>query len=132
MGLWGVWSLFGPGLFADLVDVTFDLGRKFYEKLEAAPDFQPLHEPECNIVMFRHIPEALRTAPLERIGWFQLQLRRAVIESGQFYLVPAAHDGVATLRCTLINPLTTPAHLDALMEALREYGRRILTSQPAA
>lgn len=132
MGLWGVWSLFGPGLFADLVDVTFDLGRRFYEKLEASADFQPLHEPECNIVMFRHIPEAIRNAPPERIGWFQLQLRRAVIESGQFYLVPAAHEGVATLRCTLINPLTTPAHLDALMEALREYGRRILTQQPAA
>lgn len=125
-GLWGVWSLFGPQLFADLVDVTFALGTTFYEKLRAAPDFDVLHEPECNIVVFRHLPPALRDAPPERIGEFQWQLRRAVIESGEFYLVPTAHKGVAALRCTLINPLTTPAHLDQLLEALRTRGREIL------
>lgn len=125
-GLWGVWSLFGPQLFADMVDVTFALGKTFYEKLRAAPDFVPLHEPQCNIVMFRHVPAELRDAPPERIGAFQQQLRRSVIESGRFYLVPAAHNGVATLRCTLINPLTTEAHLDDLLETLREAGKGIL------
>ena len=55
-GLWGVWSLFGPQLFADMVDVTFALGRTLYEKLSAADDFVPLHEPQCNIVVFRHVP----------------------------------------------------------------------------
>ncbi|MHB8897909.1 MAG: pyridoxal phosphate-dependent decarboxylase family protein, partial [Thermoguttaceae bacterium] len=29
-GLWGVWSLFGSQLFADMVDVTFDLGQTLY------------------------------------------------------------------------------------------------------
>jgi L-2,4-diaminobutyrate decarboxylase len=127
-GLWGVWSLFGPQLFADMVDVTFDLGRTFYEKLRAAPDFEPLHEPECNIVAFRHIPESLRKAPLERIGEFQWRLRRAVIESGEFYLVPTVYAGVAGLRCTLINPLTNADHLDQLIETLRDHGRKILAA----
>jgi L-2,4-diaminobutyrate decarboxylase len=127
-GLWGVWSLFGPQLFADMVDVTFDLGRIFHEKLCAAPDFEALHEPECNIVAFRHIPESLRKAPLEKIGEFQWRLRRAVIESGEFYLVPTVYDGVAGLRCTLINPLTTAGHLDRLLETLREHGRKILAA----
>ena len=126
-GLWGVWSLFGQQLFADLVDVTFDLGRTFYEKLSAAEDFLPLHEPECNIVVFRHMPAGLRNTPDERIGDFQLELRRRVIESGEFYIVPAKHDGVGALRVTLINPLTTPEHLDRLMDALRLHGREMLT-----
>ena len=65
-GLWGVWSLFGRQLFTDMVDVTFDLGRTFYEKLAAADDFVPLHEPQCNIVVFRHVPDELRDAPSER------------------------------------------------------------------
>ena len=55
-GLWGTWSLFGRQLFADMVDVTYALGRAFYEKLSVAYDFVPLHEPECNIVVFRHVP----------------------------------------------------------------------------
>lgn len=125
-GLWGVWSLFGRQLFADMVDVTFALGRTFYEKLTAAEDFVPLHEPECNIVVFRHIPAELRDAPAERIGAFQLELRRSLIESGEFYIVPAKHQDVGALRVTIINPLTTPDHLDRLMEALRRQGRELL------
>ncbi len=125
-GLWGVWSLFGRQLFADMVDVTFALGQTFYEKLTAAEDFVPLHEPQCNIVVFRHIPAELRDAPSERIGDFQLELRRRLIESGEFYIVPSKHQGVGALRVTIINPLTTAAHLDQLMDALRRQGRELL------
>ncbi len=125
-GLWGVWSLFGRQLFADMVDVTFDLGRQFYEKLAEAPDFEPLHEPQCNIVAFRHIPDELRDAPDERLGKFQLDLRREIIESGEFYIVPTTANGVGALRVTVINPLTTADHLDSLLATLREKGRALL------
>ena len=125
-GLWGVWSMFGPQLFTDLIDVTFDLGRIFHEKLLGASDFVALHEPQCNIVTFRHVPPELRNAPPERLGEFQRQLRRAVIESGEFYLVATNLNGVDALRVTLINPLTTPEHLDQLLETLRRQGREIL------
>lgn len=129
-GLWGVWSMFGPQLFADLVDVTFALGREFHEQLRAAPDFEALHEPECNIVVFRHVPAALRNASPAEIGEFQLRLRRDMIRSGEFYLVPATFGGTAALRCTLINPLTTGAHLQRLLAALRTQGEKILSGAP--
>jgi len=125
-GLWGVWSLFGRQLFADMVDVTFALGRTFYEKLSEAEDFVPLHVPQCNIVVFRHIPATLRAAPAERIGAFQLELRRRLIESGEFYIVPSTVDGIGALRTTIINPLTTPAHLEQLLDALRRQGQELL------
>jgi L-2,4-diaminobutyrate decarboxylase len=124
-GLWGVWSLFGRQLFADLVDVTFDLGRKFYELLREADDFVPLHEPQCNIVAFRYVPEWLRRASPETLGRFQHALRRKVTESGEFYLVPITLDGVGALRVTLINPLTTEDHLRELLATLRRVGHEI-------
>ncbi len=125
-GLWGVWSLFGPGLFADMVDVTFALGQELFQRLREAPDFEPLHEPQANIVVFRHIPAELREAAPDTLGAFQLELRRRLIESGEFYIVPSKHEGVGALRVTIINPLTTPAHLDGLLDALRRHGRRLL------
>jgi len=125
LGVWGAWSLFGPGLFEDLVDVTFALGRSLFEKLRAADDFEPLHEPECNIVVFRHIPSRLRGASPAEVGAFQLRLRRRAIESGETYLVPAALGGVPALRCSLMNPLTTPDHLDQLLETLRHHGNAV-------
>lgn len=127
MGLWGTWSLFGPGLFEDLVDVTFDLGRTFYEKLLSAPDFEPLHKPQCNIVAFRHIPQSMQHASSQELGDFQLELRRRIIESGEFYLVPTQFNGFGALRVTLINPLTTPDHLDDLMDTLRKYAQALLS-----
>ena len=128
-GLWGTWSLFGPTLFEDLVDVTFDLGRVFYERLLAAEDFLPLHEPECNIVAFRHVPAAMKSAPPEILGAFQRELRRRLIESGKFYIVQTNHGGVGALRVTIINPLTTAHDLDDLLTTLREVGVEVLKAR---
>ena len=101
------------------------MGRVFYEKLSAAPDFVPLHEPQCNIVVFRHVPEKLRNASPELLGRFQFELRRRVIESGEFYIVSTKLDGAGALRVTIINPLTTPECLDRLLDTLRESGRQL-------
>ena len=128
-GLWGIWSLFGPRLFTDMVDVTFDLGQTLHQKLTAAHDFEPLHEPQCNIVVFRHIPEPLRDASPEQLGRFQLELRRHLIESGEFYIVSTNLDGVGALRVTIINPLTREQHLDRLLDALREHGHTLLNAR---
>lgn len=128
-GLWGLWSLFGRQLFADMVDVTFAMGRGFYGKLREARDFEPLHEPECNIVMFRYVPDDLRDASGEFLGSFQLRLRRELIQSGEFYIVPANYNGTPALRATIINPLTQNGHLDLLLETIREKGKRLLTCQ---
>jgi L-2,4-diaminobutyrate decarboxylase len=98
----------------------------FHEKLLAACDFTALHEPQCNIVVFRHVPAALRAVPPEGLGQFQLELRRRIIESGEFYIVSTRLDGIGALRVTIMNPLTTPEHLDRLLEAIREAGRQII------
>lgn len=125
-GLWGTWSLFGESLFEDLVDVTFDLGRLFYNKLLAAEDFVPLHEPQCNIVAFRHVPDSMKDAPPEVLGAFQRELRRRVIESGKFYIVQTNLGGCGALRVTIINPLTTEDDLNELLSTLRDVGTELL------
>lgn len=124
-GLWGMWSLYGKRLFADMVESTFDLGRMFYEKLQNASDFDALHEPQCNIVAFRHVPPTLRNAPVDVVGDFQLQLRRSVIQSGEFYLVSTILDKIGALRVTIINPLTTATDLDELLDTLRRHSQRL-------
>jgi L-2,4-diaminobutyrate decarboxylase len=125
-GVWGVWSLFGPQLFGDMIEVTIELAREFYEMLKVSGDFEPLHEPQCNIVAFRYVPSELSDAPLEKIDAFQLRLRRAVVESGEFYLVQTRLDGRPVLRTTMMNPLTTQENLRGLLECLRRFGRTFL------
>ncbi|MCA9055708.1 MAG: hypothetical protein KDA75_17835, partial [Planctomycetaceae bacterium] len=127
-GLWGLWSLFGPDLFTDLVETTFDLGRRFWELLRETDDFQPLHEPQCNIVCFRYVPAKLQDAPLETIGRFNRDIRRRLIESGRFYIVQTNINGVAALRLTVMNPLTTEDDLRQLLAAIRDIGRTVASN----
>jgi L-2,4-diaminobutyrate decarboxylase len=124
--VWGMWSLAGTQLFADLVDVTMDLAKRFHALLREADDFEPLHEPQCNIVAFRYLPQELPAAPAAQIDALQLRLRRAVIESGEFYLVQSRIDGRPVLRTTMMNPLTNDEDLSALLECLRKYGRGLV------
>jgi len=102
----------------------------FYEKLTEAPDFEPLHKPQCNIVAFQYVPAALRGAPPEKLNQFLLRLRHDLIRSGEFYIVQANIDGRQALRVTIINPLTTADHLDDLLNAIRKTGRKILDTDP--
>jgi L-2,4-diaminobutyrate decarboxylase len=128
-GLWGLWSTFGPQLFADLVDVTFDLAQQLHALLVEADDFEALHVPECNIVAFRYLPVGLREALPEKVDLFQLQLRRAVIESGEYYLVQSRLDGRNVLRTTIMNPLSTADDLSGLLDCLRRHGERLLQTR---
>ncbi|WP_417383008.1 pyridoxal phosphate-dependent decarboxylase family protein [Gimesia sp.] len=117
--LWGIWSLFGKSLFADLVDITFATTRTFYDMLLQASDFEPLHEPECNIVVFRYQTDWLNALPMEQQNLFHFKLRRQLIESGEFYIVHSVINEQAAFRITVMNPLTTEAHLLQLLNTIR-------------
>jgi L-2,4-diaminobutyrate decarboxylase len=93
--------------------------------LDAADDFEPLHEPQCNIVAFRFVPRELREAPIDRIDAFQLRLRRTIIESGEFYVVQSRLDGRPVLRATMMNPLTTEGDLHGLLDCLRRTAKSL-------
>ena len=102
------------------------MARVLYDKLRDAEDFEVIHEPECNIVAFRHVPQAMRGAPPARLNKFQLALRRRLVESGAFFIVSTIIDDAAALRVTIINPFTSSDHLDLLMETLRSEGCALL------
>lgn len=131
-GLWGTWSLFGPKLFGDMVDVTFEVAREFHAMLSDASDFQPLHVPECNIVAFRYVPRELHDADPDAIGRLQHDVRRALVRSGEFYIVQTTLDGVGALRVTVCNPLTNADHMAGLLEAIRRHARPLVAEMSSS
>ncbi|MCA9080828.1 MAG: aminotransferase class I/II-fold pyridoxal phosphate-dependent enzyme [Planctomycetaceae bacterium] len=124
-GLWGLTALCGKELFGDLIDLTFDLAAWLYEALREAPDFVPLYEPMCNIVVFRHVPEFMAERSAEQIGEFNRRIRRCLIESGEFYIVQTNCDGTGAIRVCVMNPLTQEEHVLQLLEAIRRVGREL-------
>ena len=117
--------MYGSSLFADLVDVTFDITRRFYEMLEAAPDFEPLHEPECNILCFRYVPELAREMSAEALA---ISAGALAPHRGRRPLLYHEHplEREHGSRVTLMNPFTDDNHLEALLERLRFHGGALL------
>lgn len=115
--LWVSLRHYGADHFAGLLETTVAATASLHAKLEAAPDFEPVHAPESNILCFLHRPE--------RGDDFQAELRRRYNESGTGWITATVLDGRRVLRVTLMNPQTSDEHLDRLLDGLREVGRGI-------
>lgn len=124
--LWACLKVFGSRCFGELYDTCCATARLLYDKLAAAPDFETIHEPESNIVCFRHLPPALHGAPAETIDRHNADLRAAVVRDGRAYITPGSLDGRDVLRAVVMNPMTREEHLDRLLEILRDLARRAL------
>jgi len=117
--LWVCLQHYGARHFAELAEHTVDVTRYLFDRISAEPDFEPMHEPDCNILCFRHIPERLHGASTERIDAFQSELRARYNASGVGWITATVLDGRRTLRVTLINPHTATSHVDRLIDGLR-------------
>lgn len=112
-------KVYGTQMFADYLDSMIDRTRAMADVIKASDDFTLAIEPECNIICFRYEPFALSK---EESNALQRYIRSTILESGAFYIVQTVLDDRLYLRCTVINPLTTEAHLRGLLDEVRRVG----------
>ncbi len=119
--LWIALRVHGAKSIGQMVTKTFDLAREFAALLDAQPDFELATEPASNILCFRHVPAALKALEnaSEKLDAHQLQLRRKVVTSGKHFLVHTVLRNRVYLRTTLMNPRTTIADLEGLIQTIR-------------
>lgn len=121
LSLWACWCLYGRQLFTDLVDVTYGLAARFADRMEEAEELELLYRPQANTLVFRYLPRGVRFDSPASLGRFQQAVRDRVARSGACYIVSAMDGGVPALRMVVMNPLTTDAHFDELLAALRRH-----------
>lgn len=119
--LWGVWSLYGPQVFEDLIDIAFENTLTLYQLLKEHPDFVPLHEPQANIQCFRFIPKKRKAANNKEISDLQSKVKEKLLKSGKFYITGTVIEGMAALRVTLMNPFIDKKQLEALLTTISSY-----------
>ena len=117
--LWVALEHYGTRRLGELYDHTCALAGHLYQRLQSSDDFQPVHEPESNILCFRWMPAG--PGDDARLNDAQDRLRAAFVAAGRGYIVATTLlDGRRVLRVTLINPRTTTAHVDRMLDALRQ------------
>lgn len=121
--LWVALQRYGADALGLLFDRLCDNARILHDAIVARPDFEVLHEPECNILCFRYRPEL----PLDdaRLDQLQQRLRERYNRSGAGWITATTLDGRRSLRVTIMNPRTSGVHLHALLDGLATQGRAI-------
>lgn len=108
--LWLLLRSHGTAPIVEALERVTSLTRYLHDRLAASEDFEPVHEPDLNILCFR------------RKGFDDEQtaeLRERLIRSGRAWITTTVLRGERVLRVTMMNPGTTERHIDDMLDALR-------------
>lgn len=127
--VWVGLQRYGAEGMAQLYDYFCALARLVYDEILARADFQPLHEPECNILCFRYVGDGgLSEAELDDLN---RRVRERFNASGDGWITATNLDGRRVLRVTMMNPRTTDADVRAILDGLAEAGRALSATGPS-
>lgn len=114
---------YGSAGFDAFVTHLYDMGKVFAAKLVEHPNFELALAPQTNIVCFRYVAPGLDLAALNSLNE---DLRTALVQQGDFYIVQTKLRGTHYLRVTIMNPKTTQEHITELLKHLEELSVPLL------
>lgn len=105
---------------ADLVEETMALVSDVASLIEDATDFELLHEPTLNAVVFRYRPrEAMSEQAVSRVN---ADIRERLLHDGRAIVARTEVEGVTSLKFTLLNPTATLEDVAAILDVIRDCG----------
>lgn len=112
---------YGEAVFEAYIDKTHDLALEFANILRGSKSFELGVAPQSNIVCFRFSgnDKTLNNNDLNKLNSL---IRQKILERGDFYMVQTTLRGNVFLRVSLMNPLTTLAHLKELLSEIEDIG----------
>ncbi|MGI9616047.1 MAG: pyridoxal phosphate-dependent decarboxylase family protein [Acidimicrobiales bacterium] len=106
---WFSLATYGTDAYAEAIESTIELATEAGRRIEAADHLRLVWDPQLSIVVF------------ERIGWDAAQYQawtEATMDDGTAFVVPSRHDGEPVFRFCFVNPRTTVADIDLIIDAL--------------
>ncbi|MEM7276259.1 MAG: aminotransferase class I/II-fold pyridoxal phosphate-dependent enzyme, partial [Actinomycetota bacterium] len=107
---WFSLATYGTDAYAEAIEATLQLAAEAARRIEAADHLRLAFPPGLSVVVF------------ERIGWDAAQYQARTEEmmaDGSAFVVPSRHDGAPVFRFCFVNPKTTVAQIDEIIDALR-------------
>ena len=121
--LWVAFQRYGVRTLGALYDRQCALARAMHDRLAGHPHFEPMHEPESNILCFRWIGDGSHGD--EALDAFNRELRESYNRSGAGWITATTLGDRRVLRVTLMNPRTTEADLDEIIDGLAKQAERM-------
>ena len=134
-------KIMGKNGYALLIEHGIETARSLALEIEARPDFQLVTKPELNILTYRFCPSPLqarlstcsaaeRREINERLDRINIRIQRMQREAGRSFVSRttlkvenAGPEGIVVLRCVIMNPMTTMAVLNEILDEQEEIYR---------
>lgn len=127
--LWMTLRVMGADGVGALFDEVLELARRGWDLLDADPRFEVAARPALSTLVFRWLPP--RPADPAVTDRANLHARRALAASGAAVVAATTVGGRHYLKFTLLNPLTTPADIAAVLDLLAGHAERYAAGIPA-
>jgi len=111
---------YGVQALEDFVTTLYDLGKTFAKMIQSKPHFELAVEPMANILCFRWLEKEYTD---EKLNQLNANIRKHILEKGEFYIVQTKLKDKLYLRTTLMNPFTTEAELEKLLEEIEKIAK---------
>ncbi len=121
--LWLALRAHGAEAFREAIEHDLELARLVADLVRDADDLELMTEPSLSIVPFRRVPSRGDPDAHNR------RLVGALQRDGRVYVTGAVVDGRWCLRPCIVNYRTTADDAHALVDVVREVGRRIETEE---
>lgn len=112
---------------ADLVTDTLELASGAASLIDSDDDFDLLHEPTLNTVVFRYRPRDEMDD--SEVSQLNAAVRRQLLHDGRVVVARTDVGGTTSLKFTLLNPTATLDDVAAMLDAIRDVGTRVGTEQ---
>jgi L-2,4-diaminobutyrate decarboxylase len=125
--LWVALQRYGARGIGQLYDHLCETTQTLHAMLLGRDDFEPLHQPESNILCFRYLGRGgLSDKSVDELN---SALRPSFNKNRSGWITSTVLDGRPVLRVTLMNTRTGPEHLRALLSGLSDEAARLASSR---
>ena len=114
--LWVAFQRYGVRAIGALYDRLCEVAGALHDLLAKHPEFEPLHEPESNILCFRWVGDGSHGD--EALDAFNRVLRESYNRSGAGWITATTLGERRVLRATIMNPRTSESDVAAIVAGL--------------
>jgi L-2,4-diaminobutyrate decarboxylase len=130
--LWVTLRSLGSEVLGELFDATLDLAAEAGRLVEETGELELAAPVQLGTVVFRFAPASRPGAEDSSADRLQDALRRSLYRSGEAMVAATTVAGRRHLKLTLLNPRTTVADVQAILEAVVRHGRAVAGAEAAA
>jgi L-2,4-diaminobutyrate decarboxylase len=112
---------YGTEIFDEFLTRQYDLAKTFATMVRQREDFELFVEPDSNIVCFRYLKNDLDH---EQFNQLNSNLRKAILENGDFYIVQTQLNKCTWFRITLMSPFTNASTLEELLDYIKKLAEQ--------